>query len=139
MTISLPTLPAGIVPAFTYGDRLRKARELAGFERAQFASELGVHRQSIARYEHDDAEPSRPVVVLWGLLTQVDVEWLMTGECTPRDSNSEPTGLESEIFSGRSAVISDGAGNISVRRRHPAPRPLSLDAGTLAAELGLSA
>ena len=142
MTIitSLPNAPAAIVPEFTKGDRLRKARVLAGLEQVELAGELGIHRQSVARYESDKAEPTTPVVVMWAWLTQVDVDWLATGKCTPRDSNSEPTGLESEILKASSAHISEPALDISVRHR-PAARPpvYGLDAGAIAAELGLIA
>jgi transcriptional regulator with XRE-family HTH domain len=91
MTIQLPTAPAALVPEFSFGDRLRKARELAGFDRTELGEALGIHRQTIARYEADQARPTSSVVVVWGLITQVDLSWIQTGVCTPRDSNSEPT------------------------------------------------
>lgn len=91
MTIQLPTAPAALVPEFSFGDRLRKARELAGYDRTELGEALGIHRQTISRYENDEATPTQSVIVVWGLITQVDLAWIQTGVCTPRDSNSEPT------------------------------------------------
>lgn len=98
-TLTLPELPtpvAGRVPEFSFGDRLHKARATAGLTAEELAGVLGIHRQTIGRYETDAATPSKAVTVMWGYVTNVDLIWLFTGECTPRDSNSEPTGFESK-------------------------------------------
>lgn len=50
-------LSAGVVPEWTLGDRLRKARELTGLEAAQLAVEIGVHRDTIANYEKGRVRP----------------------------------------------------------------------------------
>lgn len=94
MTNLLDTV-TGVVPTFTLGDRLRKARETAGLEVGQLAEVIGVHRQSISNYESGRTSPRRPVLRMWALVTGVDEAWLSTA-CTPRDSNSEPTGSGSK-------------------------------------------
>lgn len=58
----MTTSVAGIVPEWTTGDRLRKARELTGLERSEFARELGISRNTVTNYEHGKVEPR--VVVL---------------------------------------------------------------------------
>jgi transcriptional regulator with XRE-family HTH domain len=88
--ITLPPQANAVVPEFSMGDRLRKAREHAGLEQVDLAKTLGIHRQTISRYERNAAMPIASVIVVWALVTQVDLLWLQTG-CTPRDSNSEPT------------------------------------------------
>jgi transcriptional regulator with XRE-family HTH domain len=149
MTIQLPQALGALVPEFSFGDRLRKARELAGYDRTAIGEVLGIHRQTIARYESDLAKPSSSVVVVWSLLTQVDLSWIQTGQCTPRDSNSEPTGLESEIFFARSERLSEDAvsvvykaldskpGGFESKRRRPRGPALS-SAAAIADELGFA-
>lgn len=74
------------VPAWTLGDRLRKAREAAGLEQQEFADELGISRGTISNYEHDKTRVKRPYLVAWAMRTKVPVEWLLTGE-TGDDAN----------------------------------------------------
>lgn len=81
---------AGTVPTFTLGDRLRKAREVAGLEQVPLADMIGVHRQTVSAYEAGKTHPRRHALVAWALATGVSAVWLETG-CTPGDSNSEPT------------------------------------------------
>lgn len=38
-------------PTFTKGDRLRKARELTGLDQKAFAEAMGLHRDSVRKYE----------------------------------------------------------------------------------------
>lgn len=75
----MTTQPQGLVPAFTAGDRLRKARELTGMDQSQFAEAIGVSRGSVSNYERSEAPP-RPIVIrAWALATGVSEEWLSTG------------------------------------------------------------
>jgi Zn-dependent peptidase ImmA (M78 family)/DNA-binding XRE family transcriptional regulator len=50
-------MPIG-TPGFS-GQRLREAREARGLSAISLAELLGVHRQSISQYEHDQSSPSR--------------------------------------------------------------------------------
>ena len=61
------------------GDRLRKARELTGQDRQAFAETIGIHRDSLTKYETDKQPPKSPVVTAWALATGVDPKWLKTG------------------------------------------------------------
>lgn len=77
----MTTLPnTGRVPEFTLGDRLRKARELTGYDRQQFAAVIGVHRESVAKYETGRQTPRQPVLAAWSLATGVDLTWLRNGQ-----------------------------------------------------------
>jgi transcriptional regulator with XRE-family HTH domain len=93
----------GTIPAWTVGDRLRKARESTGMDRQQMALAIGISRRSIATYEASDQLPRRPILVTWALATGVPRDWLETGkahspegpndEGLPRlDSNQQPFG-----------------------------------------------
>lgn len=66
--------------AFTIGDRLRKAREVAGLKQDELASILGVARRSMNRWERGASVPRRPVLVSWALRCRVPYEWLVTGD-----------------------------------------------------------
>ena len=41
---------AGVIPEFTLGDRLRKARELTGLSIRRFADEIGVSHTTVHRW-----------------------------------------------------------------------------------------
>lgn len=83
------------IPAWTIGDRLRKAREVADLTQSELAERIGVSRRSITSYEAGGT-PKRPVLLSWSLATGVPVEWLLTGEAphphdpgTPRDMGNQ--------------------------------------------------
>lgn len=77
----------GVVPEFTMGDRLRKARELTGLDRKQFAETIGIHRDSVAKYEAEGCT-RKPVLESWARHTHVRIEWLENGDA-PQPSGPE--------------------------------------------------
>lgn len=71
---------AGPDPEFGLGDRLRKAREHAGFkEQRPFAAVLGISQKSVSNYEAGRTTPNRPVLREWARITRVRLEWLLGG------------------------------------------------------------
>ena len=70
-----PELPPA-VPEWTLADRLRKARELAGYSQAELATVTGISRQSINSYETGRTVPRRPQLVMWSTACHVPYEWL---------------------------------------------------------------
>lgn len=70
---------AAVIPEWTLGDRLRKAREHAGLSQMQMYAETGIARSSIVRYENGQAVPSRAMLLSWALSTGVDLGWLLSG------------------------------------------------------------
>jgi DNA-binding XRE family transcriptional regulator len=83
------TMTTGRIPGWTVADKLRKARESAGFEQAALARELGVAKNTISNYERGAVTPRRSVVMAWAMATGVDLDWL----CPRQDSNLQPTDL----------------------------------------------
>ncbi len=86
MTEPAQVPPGMVVPEWTIGDRMRKAREHARLSQAQMARELGVGRTSIVAYEtdvDDRRRPKRPVVRAWSFRTGVPYEWLCHGDTQP--------------------------------------------------------
>lgn len=80
-----------LVPEWTVGDRLRKARELLGLDQGPFALLIGVSRGTVSNYERGLTERYKPVVMnAWALATGVPVEWLESG--TPTYSGPPPDG-----------------------------------------------
>ena len=88
-------------PQFGLTDRLRKAREMTGMEKQEFAEAIGVHRDSISRYESGKNSPRKPILAAWSLATGVDIEWLKTGKAPSDDGagpNVRPEGFEPPTY-----------------------------------------
>lgn len=60
-------------------DRLIKARENAGYSRAEFAQAMGVTPQALRNYESGRREPARAYILAWAHLTGWPAGWLETG------------------------------------------------------------
>ena len=84
----------GIIPQFTQGDRLRKARDLTGLNSYDFADEIGVSQKTISNAESERTKPRKIMLNAWGLATGVPVEWLQTG-VEPNDHDGGGTSLPS--------------------------------------------
>lgn len=80
---NVTTARPGVIPQWTVGDRLRKARELTGLDRKAFAAEIGASRNSIATYESSDRPPRRFILLAWAAKTGVSIDWLLGDDDTP--------------------------------------------------------
>lgn len=72
-------------PTWTLGDRLVKARNVAGLKQAEMAARLGIGRRSITRYEEGVAIPKRAIILAWSSVTGVPLWWL-DGSEPPEDT-----------------------------------------------------
>lgn len=79
-------------PAFTLGDRLRKARELTGATQHEFADMIGVSHQTITNAEKGHRRVRRITLNAWSLATGVSVEWLTTGRSSSPPSQMRKVG-----------------------------------------------
>lgn len=101
-----------MIPQFTVGDRLRKAREVTGLEQGEFAEALGVSRNTVGNYESGNTMRLKPIVLkAWSLRTGVPLVWLETGAENPHpvdpdggsvrlprlDSNQRPSDYTSAL------------------------------------------
>jgi len=78
--MSEPTTTSPVVPDWTRGWRLRRALEYAGIGVAEMADELGVSRQTLTRWMHNDGVPIRSVYLKqWALRCGVPLEWITEG------------------------------------------------------------
>lgn len=74
-----------MTPTWTVADRMRKARESAGYDVGQMAQLLGRHRNSISAYEHGRQAVDRPILLAYAQLTGVPLWWL-EGADPPEDT-----------------------------------------------------
>lgn len=82
------------IPAWTQGDRMRKARLLTGMSTREFADEIGVSPKTVNNAEADTHAVRKIVLNAWARATGVPVEWLRDGETRARrDSNPQPSDL----------------------------------------------
>ena len=97
----------GGVPVFTEADRLRKAREMTGLDRASFADLIGVSAKTVLNYETGATTRVKPLVRrAWALATGVPAVWLETGQTpAPGDGGDEgllnPSGKRPGAVGGR--------------------------------------
>lgn len=79
MTTSMST--AGVIPAFTVADRVRKAREYAQLQQDELADKAGMSRGGVARIESGrGGKPRRASLIAISFATGVDLAWLETGK-----------------------------------------------------------
>jgi transcriptional regulator with XRE-family HTH domain len=91
----------GLVPVWTMGDRLRKARAMAGLNTRDFAVKIGISHGSITNAENDRVTV-RPITLnAWALATGVSREWLETGDGSP----DGPDGLPQTDVAARLAKL----------------------------------
>lgn len=106
-----------LVPAWTLGDRLRKAREAAGLSQGDLSTAIDVSRRAISNYELGNYQPKRPVILSWAMCCGVDVAWLRDG-ITPANSPDDPTALTAS-GAGEQAKPSTIWTTLEARRLHP--------------------
>lgn len=68
------------IPAWTRGDRLRKARTLTGMTTREFAEHIGVSQKTVTDAENDKRAMRKILLNAWALGTGVPAVWLETGE-----------------------------------------------------------
>ena len=74
------TEEGGAANPFHMGDRIRKARERTGMNRQDFAHAVGIHRETLAKYEDTGHGVKRPALLSIAMSSGVRQEWLETGE-----------------------------------------------------------
>ena len=75
--------PAGHVPPWTVGDRMRKARIYAGVTTDEMADDIGRTRHTISNYERDVTTAPLLVLRQYAMRTQVPIEWIQHGIGAP--------------------------------------------------------
>lgn len=76
-----------VTPAWTLGDRLRKARTVKGMDQRQFADSLGVKAGTLAGWETDRQKPRDLVAIAQKVqeITGISAMWVLgLGSVTPQ-------------------------------------------------------
>lgn len=86
-----------VVPEWTVGDRLRKARQVTGLTTREFAERIGVSQKTITSAENDVHAVRKITFLAWSMATGVPVEWLQTGDvegtAKPRPDGPDGAGV----------------------------------------------
>jgi transcriptional regulator with XRE-family HTH domain len=89
--------PERFYPAWTLGDRIRKARTLNHMSQAEFAAAIGVKDGSLAAWETDRAQPRNVVAIARRIevLTGIPAAWTLgIDDGEPFPPTSKPTDIE---------------------------------------------
>ena len=110
-----------VYPAWSLGDRIRKARDIAGMNQHDFAVAIGVPDGSLANWETDRAKPRDIVAVAKRieLLTRIPAGWVLGIENSP--DGGGPTGPGSTA--GKSSCCDNRGPRSAVTLRPLATRP----------------
>ncbi len=65
-----------VVPVWSLGDRLRKARESRGLLQEQMALRLEVGRSTVSNWEKGTNRPTAATLDVWARVTNVPLWWL---------------------------------------------------------------
>lgn len=111
---------AAVIPEWTFADRLRKSRQIAGMDQRVFALHLGVKSSAYAQWEAGNNKPRDVVAVAKRveLLTHVPATWLLDlGDgWAPWGSNPQPT-----VGAVAQVIAFDRADGARRRSLHPQP------------------
>lgn len=96
----------------TLGDRITKARKIAGLDVIELAEKSGIHRNSLSKYENDRGKPPRPYMLkAIAVACKVSYDWLASGQGHPFDGTDRAPDLR----------VSDSLWNLTPRRLSALP------------------
>ena len=115
--MSTATIPLR-VPTFDLSDRLRKARESAGFDQVQLSEQIGISRTSISAAERGSSKPRKAVLIAWAFATRVPFEWLMTGSTNNETPDPDGAGGRAPAvgFEPTTVRLTVGCSAVELRR-----------------------
>jgi transcriptional regulator with XRE-family HTH domain len=93
---------AYVVPQWTFGDRVRKARGIAGLDQREFSTLINVKPGTLAQWESDRARPRDIVAVAKRieLAVRVHASWVLGLDgTTPDGGGSSANGSDPVPFS----------------------------------------
>jgi transcriptional regulator with XRE-family HTH domain len=86
-----------LIPKWTLGDRLRKARALTGLSAAEFAERIGVSERTVNNAETGAHGVCAITIKQWALVSGVSEAWLEHGEAgggTPPPGGGQPPAVD---------------------------------------------
>lgn len=82
MLCGMAVTMTGSVPEWTLGDRLTKARKIAGLDQSQMAERHGVTHSTVSAWENDVSQPRHLIeaITRYAEISGLSFVWLLTGE-----------------------------------------------------------
>lgn len=99
-------------PVWTLGERIRKARNVAGLEQTDIAAACGVARSTVAHWETGRSEPRASHLTQIARATGVSVGWLTAFPCFSTVEAGEGQ-MELALDSIRPALVMVGSANVA--------------------------
>lgn len=69
-----------MIPTWTIGDRMHKARRSSQIGSAEMADRIGATRATVSNYENGRTAPPVKVIQRWSEATGVPITWLIDGD-----------------------------------------------------------
>ena len=87
------------IPAWTFADRIRKARAVTGLGQKEFAEQIGAKASAYAQWEADNNRPRDIVTIAKSIemLTRIPAAWIL-GIDQASPNNVPPTGVEPATY-----------------------------------------
>lgn len=82
-----------------FGERLVKAREILGFNQSEFAKEIDLAAQSLARYEKNKVNPSVEFITKLTNMFNINSNWLLTGKGEMLQDNESKISIPDKLNS----------------------------------------
>ncbi|MBQ9918045.1 MAG: helix-turn-helix transcriptional regulator [Microbacterium sp.] len=90
-----PSSSGPYVPEWSFAEKFRKARKIAGMEQREFAEALGLTSSTVASYETGRSTPrfraASPLAKKIQMLTNIDYRWFLD---LPDGDDVGPAGIE---------------------------------------------
>lgn len=79
------------IPTWTFGDKLRKARDIAGLDQKTFAAQIGITSSSLAAYETGRTSPrfdkAPSIAKSVQMLVGIPYQWFLVDDDSPRGTS----------------------------------------------------
>lgn len=62
------------------GDRIKEAREKAGYTQDEFCTKIDKSKRTLINYEKNESEPSVNIAIQIAEICNIDKVWLLTGD-----------------------------------------------------------
>lgn len=89
---TIPTMSDVLIPAWSIGERMAKARQTVDLDPSQMAARLGVTDRTIRNWENGVHPPKRAALLAYEQVTGVPMWWLEGDDGGDNPSPDTPTG-----------------------------------------------
>ncbi len=91
-----------------FGDRIKEIRHKLNIKQVDFIKSIGVHIQTLSKYENNKVEPGADVLRRIAVSSPISSAWLLTGEGEiDTGYKPEPKNVSGDDLHGKLDVIMD--------------------------------